>query len=212
MAAAESDVILARALAPLLHRQRDETFGLSRVVAVVHPTRRVIAYHLLWRDDAHGAWIPWTIPTDEEIVWVGYDSTTRAPTDVWTYWHGAILHMPWPRSRVEIDVQWGKHGSMPRGYPESSLPALRTMNAFYAYAWLLPDFWLGNVNRKGPWCFCRGYRRYRDFSLPLPVDDRLDAVVRAVDPRASLRAVFGQVYSEKPWWPWVGWQEVKGAT
>jgi hypothetical protein len=212
MAAAESDVILARALAPLLHRQRDETFGLSRVVAVVHPTRRVIAYHLLWRDDAHGAWIPWTIPTDEEIVWVGYDSTTRAPTDVWTYWHGAILHMPWRRSRVEIDVQWGKHGSIPRGYRESSLPALRTMNAFYVYAWLLPDFWLGNINRKGPWCFCRGYRRYRDFSLPLPVDDRLDAVVRAVDPRASLRAVFGRVYSEKPWWPWVGWQEVKGAT
>ena len=44
------------------------------------------------------------------------------------------------------------------------------------------------------------------------MDDRLDAVVRAVDPRASLRAVFGRVYSEKPWWPWAGWQEVKGAT
>jgi hypothetical protein len=211
MAADEADVRMAHALAPMLHLQRDETFGLSRVVAVVHPTRRVIAYHLLWRDDAHGAWIPWTIPTDEEIVWVGYDST-RAPTEVWTYWHGAILHAPWPRTRVEIDVQWGKHGSLPRGYPEGSLPALRTMNAFYVYAWLLPDFWLGNINRKGPWCFCHGYRRYRDFSRPLPVADRLDAVVRAVDPRTPLRAVFGRVYSEKPWWPWAGWREVKGAT
>ena len=81
----ESDAaILARSLAPVLFLQRDERFPLERVVAVVHPTRSVIAYHLLWRDDAHGSWIPFTTPTDQEIVWVGYDST-NAPSDVWTY-------------------------------------------------------------------------------------------------------------------------------
>ena len=195
----------------MLFLQRDETFELSRAVAVVHPVRPVIAYHLLWRDDAHGAWLPFTVPTDEEIVWVGYDST-HAPTEVWTYWHGAILHTPWPRSQVLVDVQWGKHGSLPRGYPVSSLPPLRTLNAFYAYAWLLPDFWLGNASRKGPWCFCRSYRRFRDFSRPMLVADSLDAVVAAVDPRPPLRAVFGQVYSEKPWWPWGTGGEVKGGT
>ena len=82
---------LARTLAPVLYLQVDEVFPLSRAVAVVHPTRRVIAYHLLWRDDVHGAWIPRTVPTDEEVVWVGYDST-GAPSDLWTYWHGDILH------------------------------------------------------------------------------------------------------------------------
>ena len=61
------------------------------------------------------------VPTDEEIVWVGYDSTSRAPTDVWTYWHGKVLHSAWPRTLVEIDVQWGKHGSIPRGMRESEL-------------------------------------------------------------------------------------------
>ena len=33
-------------------------------------------------------------PTDAEIVWVGYD-TTGAPTDLWTYWHGKVLHADW---------------------------------------------------------------------------------------------------------------------
>src|SRR5689334_20136888 len=70
---------LARTLAPVLYQQRDETFPLSRAVAIVHPTERVIAYNLLWQDDVHGAWVPKTVPTDQEIVWVGYDST-YAPT------------------------------------------------------------------------------------------------------------------------------------
>ena len=79
------------------------------------PTRRVIAYHLLWQDDVNGSWIPFTVPTDEEVVWVGYDST-RAPTDIWTYWHGTLLHADWrERGQVAIDVQWGKHGSLPHG-------------------------------------------------------------------------------------------------
>src|SRR5206468_12440129 len=110
--ASDSGAVLARALAPLLYTQRDEWFPLERVVAVLHPTRPIIAYQLLWRDDVHGSWIPFTVPTDEEVLWVGYDSS-HVPTDLWTYWHGRILHTPWPRSQVRIDVQWGKHGSLP---------------------------------------------------------------------------------------------------
>src|SRR5687768_6004685 len=81
--ASDSPAELARSLAPVLHVQRDEWFELSRIVAVVHPTRPIIAYHLLWRDDVNGSGIPFTVPTDEEIVWIGYDSTTRKPTDMW---------------------------------------------------------------------------------------------------------------------------------
>ena len=66
-------VHIAHALAPVLYLQRDEWFRLERVVAVVHPNRPIIGYYLLWRDDVHGAWIPFTKATDEEIVWVGYD-------------------------------------------------------------------------------------------------------------------------------------------
>lgn len=194
--------MLARQLAPLLYLQRDERFQLSRVVAVLHPSRPVIAYHLLWRDDVHGAWVPFTVPTDQEIVWVGYDSA-RAPTDIWTYWHGRILHADWRRKgQVIVDVQWGKHGSLPHAVRERDLPRFQTLWDFYLLAFVLPDLWLGSLNRPGPSCFCHGFDRYREFTRPLFVGPVLDVVVRADNPDAALRAVFGRRYSEKPFWPW----------
>ena len=194
---------LARTLAPTLYLQPDETFPLSRVAAVVHPTRPIVAYHLLWRDDVHGAWIPFTVPTDEEVVWVGYDPATLAPTELWTYWHGRILHTDWRgKGAPAFDIQWGKHGSMPRGVAEGDLPKLRSLNLFYAFTILgLPDIWLSNTERKGPWCFCHGYKRYREFTRPLPLEQRLDLVIRTDDAHEALRAVFGEKYSKKTRWP-----------
>jgi hypothetical protein len=200
LAASDSSALLARTLAPVLYIQRDETFPLSRVVAVVHPTKPLIAYHLLWRDDVNGSWIPFTVPTDEEVVWVGYDRS-HAPTDVWTYWHGTILHTPWPRSQVGIDVQWGKHGSLPAGIIESSLPKPKTLNFFYAATrFLIPDQLLGRVVRKGEVFFPHSYKRYRDFSHVMPLSTRIDVVTKNEKPEAVLQAVFGK-YSHKPNWP-----------
>ncbi len=200
LAESDSGALLARSLAPVLYIQRDETFPLSRVVAVVHPTRRVIAYHLLWRDDVNGSWIPFTVPTDEEVVWVGYDSTS-APTDVWTYWHGTILHTGWPKSQVGIDVQWGKHGSLPAGIRESSLPKPKTLNFFYAATrFLIPDQVLGRTVRKGEVFFPHSYKRYRDFSRVMLLSDKLDVIAKTERPEAVLQAIFGK-YSHKPDWP-----------
>ncbi|MDB4906977.1 MAG: hypothetical protein JWO05_1761 [Gemmatimonadetes bacterium] len=188
-------------LAPVLYLQRDEWFPLERVVAVVHPTRPIIAYHLLWKDDVTGSWIPFTVPTDEEVVWVGYDPATQAATDLWTYWHGKILHSR-ASGPPEFNIQWGKHGSLPRGAIESDLPPLRTLNSFWAFTYLgIPDALLGRLTRPGPICFCHGYARYRDFSRPLALRDRLDLTVRATDARESLAAVFGRPYSKKIPWP-----------
>ncbi|HVE77543.1 MAG TPA: hypothetical protein VNA89_01715 [Gemmatimonadaceae bacterium] len=184
-----------------MYLQADEEFPLSRVVAVLHPRRPIIAYHLLWRDDAHGAWIPFTKPTDEEIVWVGYDSAGR-PTELWTYWHGTLLHTDWrDRGPVMVDVQWGKHGSLPRRAVLADLPFPKKMPFFWLAGFVVPDLALGRIFRKGPWCFCHGYGRYRRFTRPLTVGDRLDAVVRLEDPHPALRAVFGHPYSEKEPWP-----------
>ena len=171
-------------------------------MAVVHPTRRIIAYHLLWKDDVHGSWIPFTVPTDEEVVWVGYDST-RAPTDVWTLWHGTLLHADWRgNGQVGIDVQWGKHGSLPHGAIESDLPRLKKLNVFYAFTWIgLPDIWLGDLTRPGPLCFCHGYARYREYTKLILLGDHLDAVVRAEDATTALATLFGRPYSRKRPWP-----------
>jgi hypothetical protein len=201
VAADAGDSALARANAPTLYLQPDETFRLERIVAVVHPNRRLIGYHLLWRDDAHGAWLPFTIPTDQEVVWVGIDEAGE-PTELWTYWHGDILHAAWRhRGRPAIDVQWGKHGSMPRHTRPEDLPFPRTHATFFALAWLLPDLWLGAIERDGPLCFCHGYQRYRTFSDPLPLADRLDVIVRTDDPGEILRGAFGERYSKKRAWP-----------
>lgn len=200
LAQTDSGAMLARSLAPVLYLQRDERFPLSRAVAVVHPSKPIIAYHLLWRDDVNGSWIPFTVATDQEIVWVGYDRS-GAPVDVWTYWHGAILHTKWPQSQVAINVQWGKHGSLPRAVVESDLPGFRTLNVFYAFTRLLVlDMLLSRTMRSGPVLFPYGYRRYRDFSREMTLGDRLDAIVRMEDPDPVLRAVFGK-YSRKPNWP-----------
>ena len=197
----DSAARLARSLAPVLYIQRDEWFGLERVVAVVSPTRPIIAYHLLWKDDINGSGIPFTVPTDEELVWVGYDST-KAPTDLWTYWHGKIVHTSWrDRGHPAVDVQWGKHGSLPHGIVESDLPPSATLNVFYALTWLtLPDIWLGRLTRPGPLCFCHGYNRYRDFSRVMPLAGLLTAIVQTDDAVQALTAVFGH-YSHKPPWP-----------
>lgn len=198
----DSVASLARSLAPVLFLQRDEWFALERVAAVVHPTKKVIAYHLLWRDDAHGSWIPFTVPTDQEIVWVGYDST-NAPNEVWTFWHGKILHTEWKdRGPVTIDVQWGKHGSLPRGTLSADLPVTAKPASFYAFTWLgLPDIWLGNLTRPGPWCFCKSFKRYNQYTKPLLLAERVDLIVQSEDPRDALAALFGKPFSKKRAWP-----------
>ena len=203
VAAADSQVRLARALAPVLYLQRDEWFRIKRVVAVVHPTRPIVAYHLLWRDDVHGAWIPFTVPTDQEVVWVEHDGR-GTPTMLWAYWHGRIIRDSLGADeRPEFNVQWGKHGSIPRGMGLGELPGIRTMNMFYALAVLgLPDIWLSNTQRKGPWCFCHGYKRYREFTRPLALADSLDVIVATEKPGPVLKATFGDKYSEKTLWPW----------
>lgn len=201
-AADSSDAALARSLAPVLYIQRDEPFPLDRVVAVLHPTKPIIAYHLLWRHDINGQWVPWAKPSDEEEIWIGYDPHTRAPTDLWTYWHGSILHTIVHAEQVSVAVQWGKHGSLPKGVVESELPRPQTLNAFYALEYLLmPDILLGRMAHGGPVGFFHSYRRYRDFSTVLLLSNRLDAIVRAEDARPALRSVFGRIYSNKRWWP-----------
>jgi hypothetical protein len=200
---ADSASQLARLLAPVLYVQRDEPFPLLRTVAVVHPTRNIVAYYLLWKHDVNGQWNPFAKPSDEEEVWIGYDPATHAPTDMWTYWHGTLLHTEWrDRGMPAVDVQWGKHGSLPRGIIESDLPGLRKLNTFYALEFaLLPDIWIGKLVHGGPWGFFHSYTRYRTFTTVDSLAGHLDAIVMAADPTPALAAVFGSRYSRKIPWP-----------
>lgn len=215
--ATDSAARLARELAPVLYLQRDESFPLERAVAVLHPTRRVIAYYLTYQHDLAARWSPFSQGPDEEEFWVGYDATL-APTDLWTYWHGTILHANWRgKGQLGVNVQWGKHGSMPRGMPIDELPRWQSLQIFYAMTYAFPDLWFGRLSSRGPLCFCRSFARYQEFTRPIILGARLTAIGRTADPDSLLSIVFGRRYAHKPYWPWeprrrmIVWHEPTGA-
>ena len=202
LALGDSSGRLARDLAPILYLQRDESFPLERVVAVLHPTRRVIAYYLTYRHDIAARWSPFAQGADEEEVWVGYDATF-APTDLWTYWHGDILHVNWRgKGELGVNVQWGKHGSFPRGTPARDMPRDKSLELFYAMSYVFPDLVFGRFSSAGPLCFCHSFARYLEFTRPVVLGSKLTAIGRTADPDSLLSVVFGQNYAHKPLWPW----------
>ena len=160
----DSAAALARELAPVLYLQKDESFPLERTVAVLHPTRRVIAYYLTYEHDIAARWSPFSQGADEEELWVGYDAT-HAPTDLWTYWHGDILHANWRgKGELGVDVQWGKHGSLPHGTRPSSLPRDKSLEIFYTMTYVFPDLWFGRFSSRGPLCFCHSFARRAEWA------------------------------------------------
>ncbi len=104
--------------APRLYNVPGEFFPLKDIVAIVHPERPVIGYHLFWEDDL--GFPSDNDPCDHEVVWVEFDAATEKVVRVSTYWHGRIVSTeaaaedanahggrPW------IGVEWGFHGSVP---------------------------------------------------------------------------------------------------
>ncbi len=184
LATTDSAAILARDLAPILYLQRDESFPLERTVAVLHPSRRVIAYYLTYSHDIAARWSPFAQGADEEELWVGYDAT-YAPTDLWTYWHGDILHANWRgKGELGVNVQWGKHGSLPRGTLPSELPRDKSLEIFYGMTYVFPDLVFGRFSSRGPLCFCRSFSRYLQFTRPIVLGGRLTAIG---EPRIPIR-------------------------
>lgn len=119
--AAQRELILR--FAPRLMNVPREFFPLKDIVAIVHPEKPVIAYHLFWEDDL--GFPSDNDPCDHEVVWVTYDPATRAVTAIDAYWHGRIV----PGSaaavadanahygRAWVGVEWGYHGSVLFGAP-----------------------------------------------------------------------------------------------
>ncbi len=122
---------LVRRFAPRLYTTPSEFFPLADIAVIVHPDRPLIAYHLFWADDID--FPEDNDPSDHEVVWIQHSADGQRLEQVWTYFHGRILaggdaaladaraHHERPR----IDVQWGKHGSMPAGWARQTIAADR---------------------------------------------------------------------------------------
>src|SRR5688572_1672253 len=114
--------------APRVFQVASDPFPLLDAAAVHHPEEPLIAYHFFWQDDIdfpddHD-------PCDHELVWVRYDPATEAVVGFWSYFHGRILSSDAAvraanasGGRVRVNVQWGKHGSLPEGWETLSIQA-----------------------------------------------------------------------------------------
>ena len=117
-----AEMSTVRRFAPRLHTTAAEFFPLKDAAAILHPTERLIAYHLFWEDDID--YPDDNDPCDHEVVWVQFSRDSQSIERFWTYFHGRILeggeaglrdardHGMRPR----VNVQWGKHGSLPHGW------------------------------------------------------------------------------------------------
>lgn len=111
--AAHADLV--RRFTPRLFTTSSEPFALRDAAAILHPSRPLIAYHLFWEDDID--FPDDNDPCDHEVIWIEYSADGQTRERTWTYFHGRILEEPRPLSaepRARVQVQWGKHGSLPR--------------------------------------------------------------------------------------------------
>jgi hypothetical protein len=110
---------IARRFAPRIHITPAEFFPLKDFAVILHPDRPLIAYHFFWEDDID--FPEDNDPCDHELMWVEYGDEGRRLAAVWTYFHGRILSggeaarrdAAANQGRPRVNVQWGKHGSMP---------------------------------------------------------------------------------------------------
>ena len=114
--------------APRLFQVRSDPFRLLDAVAIHHPDEPLIAYHFFWEDDID--FPADNDPCDHELVWVRYDPDRNALSELYTYFHGRILSSPEAvreagahNGRPRINIQWGKHGSLPSGWETLQIQA-----------------------------------------------------------------------------------------
>ena len=120
----EEDWRLARRFAPRVYVTASEFFPLKDFAVILHPTERVIAYHFFWEDDID--FPEDNDPCDHELMWVRYSPDRMSIEKIWTYFHGrmleggeaALIDARRNGMRPRVNVQWGKHGSMPAGWEE----------------------------------------------------------------------------------------------
>ena len=119
----EEEARLVRKFCPILMLNERECFPLKDIVAIHHPTRPLIGYHLFWEDDYD---FPDDCePCDHEEVWIAYDPEQEVVTNVSTFFHSRVIQSDTAvqeaqtnQQRAIIRIEWGKHGSLLKGWED----------------------------------------------------------------------------------------------
>lgn len=205
----EQQKALVLKFAPRLANVANEFFGLKDIVAIVHPDKPVIGYHLFWDDDI--AYPADNEPCDHEIVWVEYDPESRRVTRVSTYFHGKILSPPEAvddanahGGRAFVGVEWGFHGSVPMGGFAAAEPTLRRhWDLAHRHARDVPR---SPLARGWPEEYAGDFDAYSKFEVdrdPRPVLKKNGLIYVSRWPTATLnRYCLRYNFAAKPEWPW----------
>jgi len=118
---------LIQKLCPILMINPKECFPLKDIVAVHHPSKTLIGYHLFWEDDYD---FPDDFePCDHEEVWIEYNPETEVVTNVMCWFHSRVLDSQAAvkeaqenNQRAIIRIEWGKHGSLLCGWESMKEP------------------------------------------------------------------------------------------
>lgn len=174
---------VARRFAPRLYIVPSEPFELEDFAVVIHPQKSIVAYHLFWDDDID--YPEDNDPTDHEVIWVEYDPVTLEVTAVYAYYHGQILapgeavgEAEANGGRPRINVQWGKHGSLPVGWDKGfrglgiRYDMKRTYRRLHNQGHRLPDHPLA---RDWPRKFEGTWEDFVDFSVQVEPLELLEA-------------------------------------
>lgn len=113
----EAEIDRVYRYAPILRTNPQEYFKLMDVIAIHHPDKPLIAYHLFWEDDFN---FPDDFdPCDHEQIWVSYNPESGQVDGVWSFFHSYVLTTPEAVEEANsnqghpiIRVQWGIHGSL----------------------------------------------------------------------------------------------------
>ena len=201
--------------APVLHTTPNECFELMDVVAIHHPEKPLIAYHLFWEDDYN---FPDDFePCDHEQVWVAYDPLSGQVIQVWAFFHSRVITTREAaedanrnNGQANVYVQWGTHGSLLQGWEKlrdehnDSRTIMEVMKQSYlkvSKGGRLPDHPLKRWWPKG---FAGEFADYLDFSRALPTSERLrqqDKMVKSRWSNAVLQQLF-LLYNFHPKFDW----------
>ncbi len=124
-----AQIKLAERFLPRLYVTPTEPFKLQDFAVILHPTRRLIAYHLFWEDDID--FPEDNDPCDHEVVWVEYAEDGQTLARCSAYFHGrlvpggaeALKDARAHQGRPRVNIQWGKHGSVLLGWEKLPIVA-----------------------------------------------------------------------------------------
>jgi hypothetical protein len=199
---------LALRFAPILSMHSNEPYHVVAVIAVFHPSKPLIAYHIFFEDDAFMAGRGKAF--DHELVWVEYDPVTLKITDARTLWHRTVLRtesclMDAKASgqRPNIDIQWGQHGPLPSGWRSLVTARPRIELAMhYRVARYINRLPKASATKPAV-SFSGSYKDYLTFTEKVDAADYIHAedVVTAEHSLEFLRARLGMTFLPKKEWP-----------